>query len=64
MNKFITLRSIAASAITTWAGSALAHDGHALLGSHWHTTDSLGFIAVLVAVAVLAAAAVWLSQKK
>ena len=60
MNKSITLKVIAASALSTWATGALAHDGHALLGSHWHTTDSLGF----VLVAVMAAVAVYLSQKK
>ena len=65
MKKPIALQFIAASAIFTWAGGAFAHDGHGLLGSHWHTMDSLGFIAGLVAVAVLAATvAVWLSQKK
>ncbi len=52
--------ALAASALLTAASSAWAHDGHGLGGSHWHTTDSLGF----VAVAVLAAAALWLSQKK
>ena len=60
MTPSMTLQSIAASAILTWTGSALAHDGHGLLGSHWHHSDSLGF----AMVAVLAAAAVWLSQKK
>ncbi|MFM9900092.1 MAG: hypothetical protein ACKVOT_03700 [Polaromonas sp.] len=60
MNKTIALQFIATSALLTWASGALAHDGHGLLGSHWHPSDSLGF----VAVAVLTAAAVWLSQKK
>ena len=60
MKKPIALQFIVASAISTWSGGALTHDGHGLLRSHWHTTDSLGF----VAIAMLAAAAVWLSQKK
>ncbi len=38
--------------------SALAHDGHALAGAHWHATDAYGF----AVVAVLAAAALWLSR--
>ena len=38
---------------------AFAHDGHGLFGSHWHPTDTLGF----VAVAGLIALAVWLSKK-
>ncbi|MDO9147188.1 MAG: hypothetical protein Q7U52_05905 [Hydrogenophaga sp.] len=38
---------------------ALAHDGHGLLGSHWHATDALGFLAA----AGLIALAVWLSKK-
>lgn len=41
------------------AGLALAHDGHGLLGSHWHATDALGFVGVLALLAV----AVWLSRK-
>jgi len=38
---------------------ALAHEGHGLQGSaHWHATDVLGFIGV-----VLVAAAVWFIGK-
>ena len=38
---------------------AQAHDGHGLAGSHWHASDALGFVAVLVVVA-----AVWWAQRK
>ncbi len=31
---------------------AHAHEGHGLFGSHWHATDTAGWIAALVAVAV------------
>ncbi len=31
---------------------ASAHEGHGLFGSHWHATDTAGWIAALVAVAV------------
>ena len=41
-----------------WA--VFAHDGHGLGDTHWHATDVLGF----VAVALLAAAAVWWSGRK
>jgi hypothetical protein len=40
--------------------AAFAHDGHGLGGTHWHATDVLGF----VAVALVAAAAVWWSGRK
>jgi len=40
-------------------GWAQAHDGHGLAGSHWHPTDALGFLAVLVVVA-----AVWWARRK
>jgi len=36
-----------------------AHDGHGLAGSHWHSTDALGFVAVLVVLA-----AVWWAKRK
>lgn len=39
---------------------ALAHDGHGLFGSHWHSTDTLGFLGVVVAIAV----ALWWSSGK
>ena len=41
------------------SGFAHAHEGHGLDGSHWHPTDALGFIAVLVVVA-----AVWWVRRK
>ncbi|MFN7121870.1 MAG: hypothetical protein ACK4NM_07540 [Hydrogenophaga sp.] len=39
---------------------ALAHDGHGLFGSHWHSTDTLGFVGVVLAIAV----ALWWSSGK
>ena len=39
---------------------ALAHDGHGLFGAHWHSTDTLGFVGVVVAIAV----ALWWSSGK
>jgi hypothetical protein len=37
-----------------------AHDGHGLFGSHWHATDAIGFIVVIV----LAIAAWAIGQRK
>jgi hypothetical protein len=37
---------------------AFAHDGHAMTGSHWHATDSWGFVALLTGLVV----AIWLSR--
>ncbi len=48
-----------ASLWATCATTARAHDGHGLSGSHWHASDSGGF----VALAVLVAVAVWSSRK-
>ncbi len=48
-----------ATAALTGAGSALAHDGHGLFGSHWHATDALGFIAAAAGVVAL----VWFGRK-
>ncbi len=37
----------------------LAHDGHGLTGtSHWHATDTWGFVGVGIALVV----AIWLSR--
>jgi hypothetical protein len=39
---------------------ATAHDGHGPQGTHWHATDTWGF----VALAVVAAAALWFGRRK
>ena len=46
------------AALMTLASTAFAHDGHGLLGSHWHATDTVG----LLLVAGVAALAVWHSR--
>jgi hypothetical protein len=58
MNK-ITAKLIAICVTLMVAPAVFSHDGHGLQGTHWHATDSLGF----VAVAVMLAVAVWLSRK-
>ena len=58
MNK-ITTKFIAANALFYLATGSFAHNIQGFSGSHWHTTDTLGF----VAVAGLAAAVIWLSRK-
>lgn len=47
-------------AVAAFCAPALAHEGHGLPGSHWHTTDTLGFVGVVVAIAV----ALWWSSGK
>lgn len=37
--------------------SAWAHEGHGLWGAHWHASDTLGFLAAAVGLAV------WFSRK-
>ena len=32
---------------------ALAHDGHGMAASHWHATDTLGFIVLAVAAGLV-----------
>jgi hypothetical protein len=53
--KFIALVTAALAAAATHA-----HDGHGLEGSHWHAGDSLGFIALALALA----GAIWASRRK
>lgn len=50
---------IAAYALFTGTSAAFAHDGHGLMGSHWHSTDALGFLVV----GCLAGVAIWLSGR-
>lgn len=59
MKNFTTLRSAFITTLMTAAASASAHDGHGLGSTHWHATDTLGF----VLVTVLALAAAWFSRK-
>jgi hypothetical protein len=40
--------------------SAFAHEGHGLVGSHWHATDPWGLIALVLVVA----AALWAARRK
>jgi hypothetical protein len=38
------MKNFAALFMATAALNALAHDGHGLQGSHWHSTDAWGFV--------------------
>ena len=53
-----TIKFIAAQAVFTWVNPLFAHENHGLEGSHWHATDSWGFIAL----AAMVAAAMWLGR--
>jgi hypothetical protein len=48
----------AAAAAMLAATGAMAHEGHGLVGPHWHATDTLGF----VLVALLAGLAIWVGR--
>jgi len=52
------VRVAAAATLLPLAGSALAHDGHALTASHWHSSDVWGFVVVLAGAALAA----WLGR--
>ena len=47
-------------AAAAFCAPALAHEGHGLFGAHWHATDTLGFIGVVLAIGV----ALWWSSSK
>ena len=48
-------RTIFALSSALSAPLALAHEGHGMPGvSHWHSTDALGFVAIVAAVAAYA----------
>jgi hypothetical protein len=55
--------TLALQALALWALSpvVLAHEGHGLLGTHWHATDTFGFLAL---GAVVVGVGIWLSGRK
>lgn len=53
------MKYIFATTAGLYALTTLAHDGHELIGGHWHASDAFGFVALAVAVSV----ALWLSRK-
>jgi hypothetical protein len=50
MNKLFTIKLIAIQAIITPATSIFAHDGHGLQDSHWHASDTFGFVILAAAI--------------
>ena len=54
------MKHIARIVPALFAASAFAHDGHGMVGPHWHATDTLGFALVVA----LAALAVWISRDR
>ena len=57
MKKTITLKIIAATAVTACSSAVFAHDGHGLTGSHWHASDTWGFVVV-----GMVALGIWLTR--
>jgi hypothetical protein len=53
---FRLIKTAAVSAMAALSNTVLAHDGHGLSGSHWHSTDAWGFVALALAIG----AALWL----
>jgi|GEM_PF-310469 len=54
-----TMKFIASTALASLALPALAHEGHGLSGSHWHASDTLGFVILGLGLA----AALWFSGR-
>ena len=53
-------RAVSTVVAALMSGSAFAHEGHGLVGSHWHATDPWG----LIALALVVAAALWAARRK
>jgi hypothetical protein len=58
MNRLASL--LRAGALAALPFSAVAHEGHGAHGTHWHATDTWGFVVVLA----LVGATIWFSRKK
>ncbi|MEY3872591.1 MAG: hypothetical protein RLZZ296_1586 [Pseudomonadota bacterium] len=50
------IKTAALSTMAALSTTVLAHDGHGLSGSHWHSTDAWGFVALALAIG----AALWM----
>jgi hypothetical protein len=59
MKHLITRATSLTALLGLWAQSVSAHDGHGLVGAHWHASDAFGFVALAAAIGV----AVWMSRK-
>ncbi|MDD5479277.1 hypothetical protein [Rhodoferax sp.] len=46
MKSVMNLKNIAACALFISASTSFAHENHGLAGSHWHATDTWGFVAL------------------
>ena len=55
---FKLIKTTALTAMTALSTTVFAHDGHGLSGSHWHSTDAWGFVALALAIG----AALWISR--
>jgi hypothetical protein len=60
MKSLKATKYIAVYACLLRVSASFAHDGHGLVGSHWHATDVWGFAAVGLMLAI----AIWLSSGK
>jgi hypothetical protein len=50
MNKSLTIKLIAIQALITPSTVIFAHDEHGLQGSHWHASDTFGFVILAAAI--------------
>jgi hypothetical protein len=58
MNRLTSL--LRAGALLALPITTLAHEGHGAHGTHWHATDTWGFVVVLALVGVT----IWFGRKK
>jgi hypothetical protein len=54
------MKTLATFTATLAAVAAHAHDGHGLAGTHWHASDTVGFVVLALVVAAL----VWAARRK
>jgi hydrogenase/urease accessory protein HupE len=52
------IKNIASLSLLASSSSIFAHEGHGMQGTHWHSTDVWGFVAVGGMIAL----GIWLSR--